>query len=152
MEHKMRLQKSVEIAAVPEKVWPFLVKPAEIMRWFTLLRKFEFIGSRQSGPGTSFYYEEKSGPQIMKLSYVVTEWAEPKRLVFVLTSGPLKKDDQVWNLEAIPVGTKFTIVEDFEISGGIAGRMLNSFLARAIGRRIEKIQLNLKRLVEAQVV
>ena len=147
----MRLQKSIEIAAPPEKVWPFLVESKEIIRWFTLLRKFEFTGSKQSGPGATFYYEEKSGPWVMKLSYVVTEWVEPKRLVFVLTSGPLKKDDQVWNLEAIPSGVRFIMVEDFEIASGAVGRILDHLLSGITGRRIEKILLNLKRLVEAQV-
>ena len=148
----MKLQKSIDIAMTPEKVWPFLVEPGKIMKWFTMLKKFEYTGNKYGGPGTTFYYEEKSGPQLMKLNYVVTEWVEPKRLVFVLTSGPLKKDDQVWNLEAIPLGTRFTMAEDFAIAGGVAGRILNFLLAGMIGRSIENIQLKLKRLVEAQVV
>ena len=145
----MRLQKSIDITAAPEKIWPFLVEPAKIMSWFTLLRMFEYTGGRRSGPGTTFRYEEKTGPQVMKADYVVTEWSEPKRLVFVLTTGPLKRDDQVWSLEATPSGTRFTMVEDFELHGGACGKILARVMSGMIGRRIEKIQLELKKLAEA---
>lgn len=147
----MRLQKSVDIRVKPEKVWPYLVEPSKICKWFTMLRKFEYTGSKQGGPGSTFCYEERSGPRLMKLNYVVTEWVEPKRLVFLLTSGPLKKDDQVWSLEALEYGTRFTMVENFELAGGVAGRILNSLLAGTVGKRVEKIQLKLKSLVEAGV-
>jgi predicted PP-loop superfamily ATPase len=63
----MRLQRSINIAATPEKVWPFLVEPEKIMKWFTLLRKFEYTGNKQSGVGAVFHYEEKSGAQSGKV-------------------------------------------------------------------------------------
>ena len=147
----MRLQRSINIAATPEKVWPFLVEPEKIMKWFTLLRKFEYTGNKQSGVGAALHYEEKSGPQLMKLNYVVTEWVDNKRLVFVLTSGPLKKDDQIWSLEVIASGSRLIMTEDFEIARGVIGRILNSLLAGMIGKNIEKILSNLKRLIEAPV-
>ena len=38
---KMKVQNSIEIAAPPEKVWPFLVEPGKIMKWCITFRKFE---------------------------------------------------------------------------------------------------------------
>lgn len=145
----MRVERSIEIAAPPEKIWPFLVEPEKIMKWFTLLRKFEYTGEQRSGVGTPFYYEEKSGPQLMKLSYAVTEWVENKRLAFVMTSGSLKKDDQVWSLEAIPSGSRFTMTEDAEMPWGIISKILEPLLAGMVGKNIEKILGNLKSLAEA---
>lgn len=89
----MKIQRSIEIAVPPDKIWSFLIEPEKIMKWFTLLQKFEYTSKQRSGVGTSFYYEEKSGGRLMKLNYAVTEWVENKRLAFGLTSGPLKKDD-----------------------------------------------------------
>ena len=145
----MRVERSIEIAAPPEKIWPFLVEPEKIMKWFTFLRKFEYTGEQRSGVGTPFYYEEKSGPQLMKLSYMVTEWVENKRLAFVMTSGTLKKDDQIWSLEAIPSGSRFTMTEDAEMPWGIISKILGALLAGMVGKNIEKILGNLKSLVEA---
>jgi uncharacterized protein YndB with AHSA1/START domain len=146
----MRVQRSIEIAAPPQKIWPFLVEPEKILKWFNLLRKFEYTGDKRSGVGTTFYYEEKSGGQLMKLNYAVTEWAENKKLAFSVTSGSLKKDDQVWSIEAIPSGSRFTMFEDLEMPMGIIGKIIGAlFGGMMIGKNMEKILANLKSLAEA---
>jgi uncharacterized protein YndB with AHSA1/START domain len=146
----MKLQRSIEIAAAPENIWPYLIEPEKIMKWFTLLRKFEYTGKRCGGIGTAFYYEEKSGPMLMKLHYKVTEWVENEKLAFILTSGFPKKDDQIWALEATPSGSRFTLTEDFEIPWGIIGKALGKLLGGSIGKGIEEIIGNLKSVVEAK--
>ena len=44
----MRVQRSIEIAAPPAKIWPFLVEPEKVLKWCITLEKFElpygFIG------------------------------------------------------------------------------------------------------------
>jgi uncharacterized protein YndB with AHSA1/START domain len=146
----MKIQRSVEIAAPPEKVWPFLIEPEKILKWFHLLRKFEYTSDKHSGAGTTFYYEEKSSGQLMKLNYKVTEWTANRKLAFSVTSGSLKKDDQVWSIEAMPSGSKFTMFEDVEMPMGIIGKIIGAlFGGIMIGKNMEKILANLKRLVEA---
>jgi uncharacterized protein YndB with AHSA1/START domain len=145
----VKLQRSIEIAAPPEKIWPFLIEPEKIMKWFTFLKKFEYTSTQKSGVGTTFYYEEKSGPQLMKLNYVVTEWMENKKLAFKLSSGPLKKDDQIWSLEAIPSGTRFTMTEDTEMPWGVIGKVIDAPLSGMVGKNIEKILGNLNNLMKA---
>ena len=146
----MKVQRSIEIAATPEKIWPFLVEPEKILKWFNLLQKFEYTGEKRSGVGTTFYYEEKSGGQHMKLNYKVTEWTENKKLAFGVTSGSLKKDDQVWIIEALPSGSKFTMFEDLEMPMGIIGKIIGAtFGGNMIGKNMEKILANLKRIAEA---
>ena len=146
----MKIQRSIEIAAPPEKIWPYLVEPERIMKWFTFLRKFEYTSKKCSGVGATFYYEEKSGPQLMKLHYKIIEWAENNKLSFVLTSGSLKKDDQTWALEATPSGSRFTMTEEVEMPWGIIGKALDKMVGGMIGNNIEKIIGNLKTLVETE--
>jgi uncharacterized protein YndB with AHSA1/START domain len=148
----MRIEKSVEITAPPEKIWPFLVEPEKIMQWFTLLKKFEYTGEQHSGVGTPFYYEESNGPMLMKLSYVVTEWVENERLAFRMTAGPssTRRDDQVWAIEVTPSGSRFTCTEEFEMSLGVVGRMLVALMGGMVAKRIQEMLVNLKRVVEAQ--
>ncbi len=146
----MIVEKSIEIAAPPEKTWPFFVEPEKIMRWFTLLRKFEYTGDKRSGVGTTFYYEEKSGPQLMKLNFKVTEWVENEKLAFIMTSGPLKKDDEVWSIKATPSGSVVTLIMDVEMPWGIIGKIMDRlFVGRTVGKHQEEILANLKTLVEA---
>ncbi len=146
----MKLQRSIEILAPPEAIWPLLTDPERILKWFNLLRRFEYTGDRRSGVGTTFYYEEKSGGQLMKLNYVVTDWSQNQKLAFRVTSGSLKKDDQVWSIDAIPSGSRFTMFEDLEMPFGIVGKIVGSlFGGMMIGRSMEKILANLKRMAEA---
>ena len=65
----MKVQDSIDIAAPPEKIWPFLVEPERILKWYTLLQKFEYTSEQHSGVGTTFYMEEKAAV-LMKLSFV----------------------------------------------------------------------------------
>jgi len=145
----MRVQRSIEIGAPPEKIWPFLTEPEKILKWFNLLKRFEYTGDKRSGVGTTFYYEEKSSGQLMKLNYKVTEWVENKKLAFSVTSGSLKKDDQVWSIEATPTGSRFTMFEDLEMPMGIIGKVIGALFGEMmIGKSMEKILGNLKRMAE----
>lgn len=146
----MRVERCIEINATPEKIWPFLTEPEKIMKWFTLLEKFEYTGDNRGGVGTTFYYEEKSGGQLLKMNYIVTEWVENEKLAFSVTSGSLKKDDQVWSIETIPAGSIFTMFEDLEMPMGIIGKVIGAlFGGMMIGKNMEKIISNLKMLAEA---
>ena len=128
---------------------PFLVEPEKIMKWFNLLEKFEYTGQQRSGVGTTFYYEEKSGGQLMKLNYKVTEWVKNKKIAFGVTSGSLKKDDQIWSIETTPQGSRFTMFEDLEMPMGVFGKIIGALFGEMmIGKNIEKIIANLKKLAE----
>jgi uncharacterized protein YndB with AHSA1/START domain len=142
----MKVQRSIEIKATPEKIWPWLTEPEKIMKWFTLLKKFEYTGDKRGGAGTTFYYEEKSGGQLMKMNYKVTEWVENRKIAFGVTSGSLKKDDQVWGIEPTPAGSRFTMFEDLEM--GILGKLAAPFIKMMVGKDMEKILGNLKKMAE----
>lgn len=120
------------------------------MQWFTMLRKFEYIGEQRRGEGTTFFYEEHSSGQCLKLNFIVTEWIENKKLAFKLTSGSLKKDEQVWSIEATSSGSRFTMFEDLEMPMGIFGKLIGALFGQMmIGGSMNKILDNLKKLAEA---
>jgi len=146
----MRVQRSIEIAAPPEKIWPFLIEPEKIMKWFNLLQKFEYTSDKRSGAGTPFYYEEKSGGRLMKLNFVVTEWVENERLAFRMTSGNfLKSYEQRWTIEATPPGSWFTYMEDIKLPYGIIGKILGLFAWFSSQATVKKMVGKLKSLTEA---
>jgi len=145
----MRVQGSIEIAAPPEKVWPYLVNPEKTMQWFTSLKKFDYT-SQQHGVGTTFYWEEQSGKRVYKLNFVTTEWVENQVFGYKMTSGDFFKGyTERWTIEPTPSGSRFSYNDQIEFPWGIFGKIIGFFAKRnsmAIGK---KINANLKSLAEA---
>jgi len=56
----MKVQSSSDIAAPPQKVWPFLVEPEKILKWCITYQKFEYTGAQHSGVGSAFYLDSHS--------------------------------------------------------------------------------------------
>ena len=146
----MRVQRSIEIAAPPEKIWPFLVEPEKILTWCITLQEFKYTGEQRSGVGTPFYFEEKSALGLMKLNFAVTEWVENERIAFSMTSGNmLKSYEEGWTVEATPSGSRFTFMEQFELPYGIIGRIILLFGQRISQATVGKMLVKLKSLAEA---
>lgn len=146
----MRVQRSIEIAAPPEKIWPFLIEPEKILKWCATFKKLEYT-SEQRSTGTTIYIEEKAGPTpLMKLNFTATEWVENERLALRMTSGSgVKIYELRWTLEPTPSGSKFTFMENFELPFGIVGKLICAVGQRTSENHVKEFLAKLKSLVEA---
>jgi uncharacterized protein YndB with AHSA1/START domain len=146
----MKVQDFVEIAAPPEKIWPFLVEPERILKWYTLLQKFEYTSEQHRGVGTTFYMEEKAAV-FMKLSFVITEWVEHAKLAFRMTAGNFVKSyEQSWTLEPTPSGSRFTLREEVTMPYGPLGRVLGAFGRSSSEGHLREILAKLKARAETE--
>ena len=146
----MKVQRSIEIAVPPEKIWPFLVEPEKILQWCITFKKFEYTGEQRGGAGTTFYVEEKAGGPLMKLNFKVTEWVENERLAFSMTSGTgVRSYEQRWTLEATPSGSAFTFAEQVGLPFGVIGRLIGAVVKRSSEARVKEMLTKLKGLAEA---
>ena len=145
----MKVQKSIEIAAPPEKVWPFLVEPEKILKWCITFRKFEYTSKQHSGVGTALYVEEKAGGPLMKLNFTVKEWEENKKLAFNMTSGNFVKGyEQTWTVDATPAGSRFTFIEQVRLPYGVIGKVMELFARRGSEATVKEMLAKLKSLAE----
>jgi uncharacterized protein YndB with AHSA1/START domain len=145
----MKVQRSIEIAAPPEKIWPFLVEPDDILKWVITFRKFEYTTEQRSGIGTPVYVEEKAGGPLMKINFSVTEWTENERLVLSMTSGTGVKDYQMrLAVEATPSGSRFTFMEETELPFGIIGKLIGAVGRRTAEGHVAEMLSKLKSLAE----
>jgi uncharacterized protein YndB with AHSA1/START domain len=134
----MRVEKSIEIAVPPEKIWPFLIKPEKILKWIITFQKFEYTTEQSSGVGTPFYIEERAGGPLMKIHFTVTEWLENERLTAKMVSGNMVRSYELrFTLKPTPSGSKFTFLEITELPFGIIGKAIG-----AIGKRTAESHLN----------
>jgi uncharacterized protein YndB with AHSA1/START domain len=147
----MRVERSVDIAASPEKIWPFLVEPEKILKWVTTFKKFEYTSEQRSGVGTPIYVEEKVGPTpLMKMDFKAREWVENVRLAYSITSGSgVKRYEISENIEGSSAGSKFTFMENVELPWGIVGKLLGSVGRRTAEGHLRECLVKLKRLVES---
>ena len=145
----MKIQRSIEIAAPGEKIWPLLTEPEKIMKWYTTMKKFEYTGEQHSGIGTAFYFEEEAAG-LMKLNFSVTEWAQNENLAFKMTSGNfLKGYEQHWTITPTPSGSRFTYAEDIKMPWGILGKFIGLFTRFGSLNTMKKMLGNIKILAEA---
>ena len=145
----MKVQRSIEIGAPPERIWPFLAEPQKILEWYIPLQKFEYTGKQSREAGAQFYFEEKVPTGTMKLNCEVTEWVENASFAFKMNSGNMMKSyGERWSVEATPSGSRFTFAEHGELPG-IFGRLMGPIAERGSGGTVEKMLTKLKSLAEA---
>jgi uncharacterized protein YndB with AHSA1/START domain len=146
----MKVQKSIEIAAPPHKIWPFLIEPEKIQKWCITFLKFKYTGEQRSGVGTTFYLEEKAGGPLMKLNSKITEWVENRRVAFSMISGNFVEGyEQSWTVEATPSGSRFTFMEEIKFPYGIIGKIMGLFAKRGSEATGGKMLPKLKGFAEA---
>ena len=78
----MKGKGSMEVLAPPEKIWPLIVEPSNMLKWHPYMKRMEFVGDKHSGVGAIFYTEGKMDGQIMRSLNIITEWEENKKLSF----------------------------------------------------------------------
>jgi uncharacterized protein YndB with AHSA1/START domain len=146
----MRIQKAIDITAPPERIWPFFVEPEKVLQWYSTFKRFDYTSNQHSGVGTPIYIEEQAVGPMMKLHFECTEWKENEKLALQMVSGSgVKSYKQVWSLERIPSGSRFTFMEEIELPFGIIGKLMGLIGQRMSEATVSKIQLKLKSLVEA---
>jgi uncharacterized protein YndB with AHSA1/START domain len=147
----MKAQGSIEIAAPPERIWPYLVEPGQVMLWSSTYKKYEYAGEQQEGVGTKYYLEEQAGGPLMKINFEVKEWEVNKKLTLKMKSGIGVKDyEQIYSLEKTTQGSRLDFIELVEMPMGFLGKLIGRLAEPMSVKTITRIQLKLKELVEAK--
>ena len=147
----MKVEKSIEISATPEEIWPFLVEPDKVVMWFDSFKKCEYTSEKHSGIGTAYYVEEKVPGPLRKINFEATIWDENERLTLKMASGKNVSSYEIrWKLTKAPSGTTFHFVEDVGMPFGIVGRVLGKIGQGTADKMVEGMLVKLKNLSEAR--
>ena len=68
----MRINEVVDIEALPERVWPYLVEPDKIMGWFATMQLFRWT-SEPGGVGSTFRWREETAGRNVRVIAETTE-------------------------------------------------------------------------------
>jgi uncharacterized protein YndB with AHSA1/START domain len=145
----MDVHRSIDIAATPEHVWPFLVDPDNVMHWYTTLHEFRYVDERR-GPGAHVHIEERAVGPMLKIDFEAAEWVDNRLLAFHMMSGSgVKAYDQRWSLEPLASGCRFTFDEHVELPFGALGKLLGAAARRTSEAHVTQMLAALKGLAEA---
>ncbi len=146
----MQVHRSVEVAAPPERIWPLLVEPDNILKWYPTLRVFQYEDTGTRGPGARVYAEEKASGMLMKLHFVITDWVENRTISLRMVSGTgVKSYEQSWTVEPVPAGSRFTFEEHVELPFGVLGKVIGQVGQRSSETHVTEMLAKLKVLAEA---
>jgi uncharacterized protein YndB with AHSA1/START domain len=151
----MRVQKSIEIKAPPEKVWPWLIEPDKIKRWCNPLEKCECELAKICSLGDELCFNKKP----WKLKCTVTAWVEKKKIAFSVREGPWRDYNHEWTIEEWNIGptqkgSRITIVEEPKTPEGRFEKIYHKIFPlekKVFEKNIENNLGDLKKCVEVQL-
>ena len=141
------MQSAIHIGAPPETVFDFVDDWRNATRYLHRLVKWEPIdGDAKMGIGTVFRVGIQAGPTRLDGKLEVTDYARPEKISIRSTDGPRVVGG--WTFAPDDGGTRVTLRASFDLPGGIAGRLVGSFIGRNGQKDLDASLRDLKRLVE----
>jgi uncharacterized membrane protein len=137
------------ISAPIDAVFAYVDDYRNTTKYMKDLTKWAPAGSLTHGKGASFQVAMKAGPITLASVVDITTWAENSTIGWSSTDGFKQKGQ--WSFKADGERTKATFDLDYELPGGIAGRLLSRASDPIVRGNIEQSVRNLKTQVERAV-
>lgn len=138
-----------DIAAPVESVFAFVDEHTNTTKYMKDLTTWEPVGAKSHGKGAKFKVAMKAGPMTLSSVVNITTWTENRAIGWTSTEG--FKQTGKWAFASSGDGTAATFDMDYELPGGIAGRMLSRAAEPIVRSNIEQSVRALKAQVERSV-
>lgn len=141
------MHSSIRIAAPPEKVFDYVDDWRTAMNYLQRLVKWQPEDeSKAHDVGAVYLVGLQAGPTRLNGKLLVTEYERPRRIGIKSLEGPRVVGG--WTFTPDGEGTLVRLDADYDVPGGIAGRLVSTFIRRNGQRDLDKSVAELKRLVE----
>lgn len=145
----MRVERSVDIAATPERLYEVIMDPACLARWVTIHKELEDAPSGLLRRGSELTQRLHLAGRDFTVHWKVIENRPARRVVWE-GSGPLRSHAGV-TYELTPNdagGTCFTYTNEFSLPGGPLGRFAGPVVRRVTTGELERSLERLRAMVE----
>lgn len=143
-----RMRSEVHVLAPPEAVFDFVDDWRNAARYLRRLVRWEPVDlGRTSEVGAVYHVGIQAGPTRLDGRIEVTEYVRPQRISIRSKEGPGVTGG--WRFSPDGAGTRVVLEAAYDLPGGIAGRLVGSFVARNGQRDLDASLRELKRLVES---
>lgn len=144
----MKVERSIQIAASPQKVYEVIMNPACLAEWVTIHVALEEAPAGSLEQGSKLTQKLELAGRCFTVRWQVIENRPAERVVWQ-GRGPMRSHAGVtYGLEEADGGTRFSYTNEFALPGGPLGRMAGPVVKRVTASEIDRSLSRLRQLVE----
>jgi len=137
-----RIEKSIEISAPPEKVWPMLYWD-RVPEWLDGIKEAEYTSEEKDCVGATAHVIGETAGVKVEFDVEITEYIENEKATWRSTAGNFTAIG-LTALKPTEMGTELTLMMDYDLPYSILGKIVDKLM---VGREIEKgFERSLKKL------
>ena len=130
-----RTERSAEIAAAPDEVFPYLFDADKVPQWTTGLNGYERLDSGALGRGSRFREQLEVSGQRISAELEITGYEPPSRAE---TRTEIRGIDVISTYTLAPAGSGTRLTQSVEAKGGgLKGRVLIPVIQPHLERKLE---------------
>ena len=142
-----RIEKSIEINASPEKIWP-IINWEKLPEWHTDFKTVEWTSKEKDKVGATVHITGETAGVKVEMDLETTELIENEKVAFRTTGGNMTGLGYV-SLSPTKTGTKVTEVIDYQLPYSILGKLIDKLrVHKAIDKSYDVALKKLKDMVE----
>jgi uncharacterized membrane protein len=146
-EKLARIEKSIEIEAPPEKIWPFVYWD-KVPQWFDQIKKAEYKSKYKDRIGATAHVVGDAGSMKAEWDAETTEWTENSKFAWRTTAGSFTGFGSM-TLSPVNSGTKATFVMDYDLPYSVLGKLIDKLrVSKDLDRGAERAMEKLKEITE----
>jgi carbon monoxide dehydrogenase subunit G len=144
----VKVERSIEIAAPPERVYDVVMDPARLEDWVTIHHHLEDAPNGPLKRGSKLTQYLRLAGKKFKVRWTVVENDPCIRVVWE-GRGPVASHARVeYEFEGNGDGTTFSYLNEYDLPGGALGRVAGRAVSRVTQKELEGSLQRLKSLVE----
>jgi uncharacterized protein YndB with AHSA1/START domain len=147
MKNMPQIEREIVINRPVEEVFDFLADGRNEPQYNPHMLRAEQTSTGTNGPGAQFRTEVTNNGRSMEMIYEITAYERPRRLAGHTIKGSIAVQSTE-TFDSVPGGTHFRWVMELELHGLL--KLISPLVARMMGRNLDTLLANIKRLLEAE--
>jgi carbon monoxide dehydrogenase subunit G len=144
----MKVERTVEIGAPPERVYDVVMDPGHLEDWVTIHDHLEDAPDGSLEKGSELTQCLRLAGRRFHVHWKVVENVPCRRVVWD-GQGPVHSHARVvYEFEPNGSGTRFSYCNEYDLPGGVLGRMAGGAVKRVTGKEVDATLQRLKHLLE----
>jgi uncharacterized protein YndB with AHSA1/START domain len=145
----MRVERTIEIAAPPERVYETVMDPRCLDDWVTIHAGLKSAPDGELREGSELVQCLRLAHRRFDVAWTVSEVDRPRRVVWEGRGPARSKAKVVYELDGDDGATRFHYLNEYRLPGGPLGSAIGRAFSRVAAREAERTLERLKSLVES---